>query len=233
MRLPAQASSVPGSESPSRPAFNDPETVRSRWRALQARPHSRTLDTPPEPMLRCRATLVNRSFAPNLSRRGRANNMRGWQVVAKRTLWVGVGVTALLGAGCTRGGGTGSSALVGQQPSSGAQEVPPVTTNASGYTNIYVHQFKCPGTAEQQQLLQRRRRGVGRGPGAHRSPCSSGCCRPERSRDRAFGQNVRHRMGRAIGREHEPKTSTTPGGPGTPMSTCTPRPTLAGKFEAS
>ena len=69
--------------------------------------------------------------------------MSGWRVVAKRSLWMGVCVTALLVTGCTRSGGTGSSALVGQIPLTGAQEVPPVTTNASGYTNIYVHQFKC------------------------------------------------------------------------------------------
>jgi len=72
--------------------------------------------------------------------------MRGWQVVVKRSLWAGVGATVLLVAvaGCTRSGGTGSSQLVGQIPLTGAQEVPPVTTNASGYTDIYVHPFKCP-----------------------------------------------------------------------------------------
>jgi CHRD domain len=70
--------------------------------------------------------------------------MRGWRVVVKRSLWAGVGATAILVAGCAHSGGTGSSALVGQQPLTGGQEVPPVTTNASGVTDIYVHAFKCP-----------------------------------------------------------------------------------------
>jgi hypothetical protein len=70
--------------------------------------------------------------------------MRGWQVVVKRSLWAGVGATALFVAGCTTSGGTGSSALVGQQYLTGSQEVPPVTTNASGVTDIYVHSLKCP-----------------------------------------------------------------------------------------
>ena len=54
---------------------------------------------------------------------------------------------ALFVAGCSTSGGTGSSALVGQQFLTGNQEVPPVTTNATGVTDIYVHEFKgAPAT---------------------------------------------------------------------------------------
>ena len=83
--------------------------------------------------------------------------MRGWQVVVKRSLWTVVGATALFVAGCTTSGGTGSSALVGQQFLTGSQEVPPVTTNASGVTDIYVHEFKChanPGAASSFNCYQ-------------------------------------------------------------------------------
>jgi hypothetical protein len=81
--------------------------------------------------------------------------MRGWQVIVKRSLWAGVGATALLVAvaGCTRSGGTGSSQLVGPQYLTGSQEVPPVTTNASGVTDIYVHSLKCPAATSASQCF--------------------------------------------------------------------------------
>ena len=70
--------------------------------------------------------------------------MRGWQVIGQRSLWASVAASAFLVAGCSTSAGTGSSQLVGQQLLTGAQEVPAVTTNASGVTDIYVHSFKCP-----------------------------------------------------------------------------------------
>ena len=69
--------------------------------------------------------------------------MRRWSVIAQRSLWASVGAMALLVAGCATGGGTGSSQLVGPQFLAGSQEVPAVTTNASGVTDVYVHPFRC------------------------------------------------------------------------------------------
>jgi len=63
--------------------------------------------------------------------------MRGWQVVMQHSLWASVGAMALLVAGCA-GAGKAPATL------SGSQEVPAVTTNASGVTDIYVHSMKCP-----------------------------------------------------------------------------------------
>src|SRR5439155_9460612 len=87
-------------------------------------------------MLRCRAQWITVVFAPNLEAR-EGKHMSGWQVVVKRSLWMGLGATALLVAGC-------ASAGKPQLALTGAQEVPPVTTNASGYTDIAVREFKGP-----------------------------------------------------------------------------------------
>ena len=74
--------------------------------------------------------------------------MRGWQVIGQRSLWASVAASAFLVAGCSTSAGTGSSQLVGPQLLTGAQEVPAVTTNASGVTDIYVHEFKnSPATS--------------------------------------------------------------------------------------
>ena len=63
--------------------------------------------------------------------------------VLSRSLWVGLGVVALLGAGCANKPKhtSGITAL------SGAEQVPPVTTNASGTTNISARPSRCPSTA--------------------------------------------------------------------------------------
>ena len=67
--------------------------------------------------------------------------MTTWQVAGRRSLWFGVGAAAIVFAGC--------AGHVGQKPTmlTGAQEVPPVTTNASGTTDISVNWFKCPSSA--------------------------------------------------------------------------------------
>lgn len=67
--------------------------------------------------------------------------MNTWQVAVKRSLWFGVGAAAIVTAGC--------AGTVGQKPTmlTGAQEVPPVTTGASGSTDISVNWFKCPSAA--------------------------------------------------------------------------------------
>ena len=53
-----------------------------------------------------------------------------WQVVVRRSLWFGVGMAAIVA--------TGGSGSVGTNPTmlTGTQEVPPVTTRASGRTDI-------------------------------------------------------------------------------------------------
>ncbi len=63
--------------------------------------------------------------------------MKALRRVGKRSLWVGLGAAALLVAGC-------AEVPKGRTALTGSQEVPPVTTNASGITDISVAQFKCP-----------------------------------------------------------------------------------------
>jgi CHRD domain-containing protein len=64
--------------------------------------------------------------------------MRGWRLVVKRSLWASLGATALLVSGCA------STPKPTSLPVTGAQEVPPVTTNASGLVDIAVREFKGP-----------------------------------------------------------------------------------------
>jgi hypothetical protein len=64
--------------------------------------------------------------------------MSGWRRVVKRSLWASLGATALLVSGCA------STPKPTSLPVTGAQEVPPVTTNASGLADIAVREFKGP-----------------------------------------------------------------------------------------
>lgn len=66
--------------------------------------------------------------------------MKGLRWVGKRSLWVGLGAAALLVAGC-------AEVPKGRTVLTGDQEVPPVTTNAAGITDIGVVLFKCPSAA--------------------------------------------------------------------------------------
>jgi CHRD domain len=63
--------------------------------------------------------------------------------VLSRSLWLGLGAAALLVAGCanTPKSTSGMTAL------SGAEEVPPVTTNASGVTDISARQSRCANSS--------------------------------------------------------------------------------------
>ncbi len=64
--------------------------------------------------------------------------MKTLRLVVRRSLWVGVGAAAVLTAACAGMSNKGPTTL------SGGQEVPAVTTNASGITDISVSWFKCP-----------------------------------------------------------------------------------------
>jgi hypothetical protein len=63
--------------------------------------------------------------------------------VLSRSLWLGLGAAALLVAGCanTPKNTSGVTAL------SGTEEVPPVTTTATGTTDISARPSRCPTTA--------------------------------------------------------------------------------------
>ena len=61
--------------------------------------------------------------------------MNGLRQAVKRSLWMGFGAAALLVAGCASGGSSGGGTPV---TLSGSQEVPPVTTSASGSGTIMV-----------------------------------------------------------------------------------------------
>lgn len=63
--------------------------------------------------------------------------MNALRRVGKRSLWVGLGAAALLVAGC-------AEVPKGRTVLTGDQEVPAVTTNASGITDIGIALFKCP-----------------------------------------------------------------------------------------
>ena len=62
------------------------------------------------------------------------------------SLWVGVGAAFVLSAGCA---GTISKSPV--TALTGAQEVPPVTTSASGSTDIAAWESKCPAATSSSQ----------------------------------------------------------------------------------
>ncbi len=64
--------------------------------------------------------------------------MKARQLGVNRPLWVGLGAAALLVAGCA--GMEGGKATV---QLSGSQEVPPVTTSASGTADILISPSKC------------------------------------------------------------------------------------------
>ena len=63
--------------------------------------------------------------------------------VLSRSLWLGLGAAALLVAGCANTPKR-TSGLVSL---SGAEQVPPVTTTASGTTDISARPSRCPSTA--------------------------------------------------------------------------------------
>jgi hypothetical protein len=67
--------------------------------------------------------------------------MNALHQVARRSLWVGLGVAAILAAGCAGIPGRDRDSLTGNQ------EVPPVTTSASGTADITVSMFKCGSAA--------------------------------------------------------------------------------------
>lgn len=64
--------------------------------------------------------------------------MNALQQLARRSLWVGLGVAAILAAGCAGIAGRDRDSLTGNQ------EVPPVTTSASGIADITVAMSRCP-----------------------------------------------------------------------------------------
>lgn len=66
--------------------------------------------------------------------------MNALQQVARRSLWVGLGVAAILAAGCAGIAGRDRDSLTGNQ------EVPPVTTSASGIADITISLSKCPSS---------------------------------------------------------------------------------------
>jgi hypothetical protein len=66
--------------------------------------------------------------------------MDTFQMLIRRSLWLGVGAAAILGAGCAGMAHTNR----GPVALTGSQEVPPVTTSASGSTDISVSASKCP-----------------------------------------------------------------------------------------
>ena len=63
--------------------------------------------------------------------------------VLSRSLWLGLGAAALLVAGCVNH----PKYTSGLMALSGAEEVPPVTTTASGTTDISARPSKCPSAA--------------------------------------------------------------------------------------
>jgi hypothetical protein len=67
--------------------------------------------------------------------------MKAMTLVVNAPLWLSLGAAALLVAGC--------AGMSGKRPAtlSGTEEVPPVTTTASGTTDITVRPSKCPSTA--------------------------------------------------------------------------------------
>ncbi len=69
--------------------------------------------------------------------------MKTLRQMAKRSLWAGIGLAAILAAGCAGVGG------VGKAPAklTGAQEVPPVGGNASGTTDITIVNTQCTGAS--------------------------------------------------------------------------------------
>ena len=66
--------------------------------------------------------------------------MTGPSQFVRRSLCVGVSAVAILAAGC-------ATMPKGQAALSGSQEVPPVTTNATGTTDISALLSKCPTAA--------------------------------------------------------------------------------------
>ena len=66
--------------------------------------------------------------------------MKTLRQMSKRSLWAGIGLAAILAAGC---------AGVGKAPAklTGAQEVPPVGGNASGTTDITIVFTQCTGAS--------------------------------------------------------------------------------------
>src|SRR5580765_8559175 len=62
--------------------------------------------------------------------------------IVKGSFWVGLGAVALIAAGCASAGKTTSTATL-----TGAQQVPPVTTTASGTTDISARPSRCPSAA--------------------------------------------------------------------------------------
>lgn len=67
--------------------------------------------------------------------------MKALPVVVRRSLWVALGAAAVLVAGCAGMSGQGPTTL------SGSQVVPPVSTTASGITDISLGLTKCPSAA--------------------------------------------------------------------------------------
>ena len=59
-----------------------------------------------------------------------------------RLLWLGLGAGAVLAAGCT--GGHMAHTMMAPVTLTGSQEVPPVSTTASGISDISVGESKCP-----------------------------------------------------------------------------------------
>ena len=59
--------------------------------------------------------------------------------LVSRVLWTTMGAAAILATGCATTMHTKVPVSL-----SGAQEVPPVTTSASGTVDMVVHSFKCP-----------------------------------------------------------------------------------------
>jgi len=106
-------------------------------------------------------------------------------VVVMRSLWLGVGAAAILAAGCA-GLSTHKLTML-----TGAQEVPPVTTNGSGRADISVEPFKCPSAASSNNCPTVLGTVTTSGMTGTVAEIHQGAPVPEWARDRLFDQDGR------------------------------------------
>jgi hypothetical protein len=70
--------------------------------------------------------------------------MKTSHAVSRRSLWLNCAAVVIVATGCT------SMAAKGPTTLTGAQEVPPVSTLASGKADISVEPFKCPSAGSSE-----------------------------------------------------------------------------------
>ena len=68
--------------------------------------------------------------------------MHAWHPLVSRSLWLGVGAVAILTAGCA--GMVHNNTAKAPIALNGSQEVPSVSTSATGSSDISVYEAKCP-----------------------------------------------------------------------------------------